>query len=322
VKVLWTREDDMHHDFYRPGGFHFFKGGVDANGKLVAWRDHFVTYGQMNGPGVAGNADMSAAEFPASFIPNFAYGRSLMPLGVPTGAMRAPGSNGLAFVLQSFIDELAHAAKKDPLQFRLDLLATTPIVAAPPAAGAPGGGRGGAPGGGYDAARMTGVLKAVREKSGWGATQPQGTGMGVSCHFSHRGYFASVAKVSVDAANKIKVQKIWTVGDIGGQIVNPSNAVNQAQGSAIEAMHHLMNWEITFDKGRAMQNNFNQYQPTRMSQAPPEIQIDFLVTTNPPTGLGEPALPPVLAAITNAMFAASGKRVRSLPLAKSGYSWA
>jgi isoquinoline 1-oxidoreductase subunit beta len=294
VKLLWNRQDDVQHDFYRPAGFHFFTAGLDGAGKLQAFKDHFVSFGE--GGKAASSADLGANEFPAKFVANLELGMSLMPLGVPTGPLRAPGSNGLAFVFQSFIDEIAHAAGQDPLQYRIGLLGERRVVGA------------------FDTGRMIDVLTMAGEKSAWGKRPTgKGSGMGVAFYYSHLGYFAEVVHATVGAGGRVTVDKVWVVGDVGSQIINPTSAENQVQGAALDGIGEALGQAITLKNGRVVQSNFDDFPLLRMNQAPP-VEVHFLKTDHSPTGLGEPALPPVIPALCNAIFAATGVRIRSLPI--------
>src|SRR5215831_12804924 len=236
VKLLWSREDDIAHDDYRPAAYHYFKASLDANGKLTAFRDMVASYGN--------TSVVPANEFPRGFVDSFWVSDSQFgPFNIPTGAMRAPAFNGTSFVMQSFIDEIAVAAGKDPLQYRLDLLAS-PTTYKPPTnrtgANAP-----------FNAARAKAVLEAVREMSNWNnrSKLPKGTGKGVAFQYAHSGYVAYVVQASVDANKKLKVDKAWAAIDIGNQIMNVSQAENLVQGGFVEGMSHMMGWEITIDKG-------------------------------------------------------------------------
>ena len=305
VKLLWNRQDDVRHDFYRPAGFHFFKAGLDKAGRLVAFSDHFVTFGR--GSRVADSAEMDANEFPAHLVPHLEYGQSLIPLGVPTGPLRAPRSNALGFVFQSFIDELAQQADQDPVAFRVALLGEPRVLVN--SEGKPNALRN------FDTGRMRDVLLKVAEISGWSDRRalPKRTGKGVAFYFSHLGYFAEVVQATVAPSGDIKLDHVWVVGDVGSQIINPSGAENQVQGAALDGLGAALGQAITIDRGRVVQANFDTVKPPRMKQAPP-VEVHFLITDHPPTGLGEPALPPVIPALCNAVFAATGKRIRSLPI--------
>jgi len=325
VQLLWSREDDFRHDFFRPGGFQYLKAGLDAQGRLSGWKHHFVTFGE--GEHTVSGGNLEPDNFPANFVPDYTLGMSPLPLWLPTGPLRAPGHNAHAFVVQSFLDELAHAAGRDPLEFQLEILRGHAhgggAAADEPVEGQTAGT---APvrkpaRSGFNAARMQAVLALVAEKSGWAQRKrAPGAGMGIACWYCHAGYFAEVTEVTVNAANQVRVRKVWAAGDVGNQIINPSGAEAQVQGSIVDAMSE-MTQQITLENGEIMQTNFNQHPMLRMRQSP-EIEVHWSMSRYPATGLGEPALPPAIPAICNAIFAATGKRIRSLPMTQSGFTWA
>jgi isoquinoline 1-oxidoreductase subunit beta len=304
VKLQWTREDDMHHDFFRVGGFHSFKGGLDKSGKLVAWQDHFITFTQ-DGERPTSGGDMSADEFPAQVLPNARLTQTKLKLQIPTGPWRAPRSCSIAFATQSFIHECAVSAKRDHLDFLLEIMGEPRWLQQGNEFS-------------LNTGRAAAVIKLAAEKAGWGKPLPKGRGLGLAFHFSHAGHFAEVADVSVDANRKLIVHRVVVAGDIG-PIINMSGAENQTEGAVIDGFSTAMGQEIGFENGRITQNNFDSYPLLRIANAP-QVESYFIQSDFTPTGVGEPALPPVAPAIANAIFAATGHRVRTLPLTKEGFT--
>ena len=251
-------------------------------------------------------ATIDKAEFPANVLGTQRMLQSMIPSKIPTGPWRAPGSNVIAFCVQGFLNECAVAANRDYVDFLVELMGEPRRLAPDPF------------GGSFHTGRAANVIKAVAERSGWGKAMPAGRALGLAFHFSHQGHFAEVADVSVDASKKVTVHKVWVVADIG-PIVNLSSAENQCQGSVIDALSTAMGLKITFENGRVEQTNLHQYPIVRIDKAP-EIDVHFLDTDYPPTGCGEPAFPPAAPAIANAIFAATGQRVRTLPFSVEGYS--
>jgi len=300
IQLVWSREDDIRRDYYRPGGWHSFEGGIGANGQLIAFTNHFVTFGDGKTPARA--AGFNASMPPAGLIPHLRYSQSMMPTVVTTGALRAPGSNALCFASQSFLDEVAHAAGTDLPQLMLTMLGEHREIAARD---------NGVP---FDTGRARGVIEKVVQTSSW-SSKPAASARakGFAFYFSHRGYFAEVVEASVAGAD-VAVHKVWVAGDVGSQIINPMGAENQVRGAVIDGLAQaLAGQAIEFVDGVVQQSNFNDFPLARIPMTP-EIEIAWVRSDKPPTGLGEPALPPVIPALTNAIFAATGTRIRSLPV--------
>ena len=294
-----TREDDMGFDYYRAGGFHSFKAAVDKQGKLSAYQNHFITF-SMDGTTPVSSGNIDKAEFPANVTANQRMVQSLIASKIPTGPWRAPGSNVIAFCVQSFLNECAVAANRDHVEFLVELMGEPRKLPPDPFGGV------------FNTGRAVAVIKSVAERSGWGKKMAAGRGLGLAFHFSHQGHFAEVADVSVDANKKITVHKVWVVADIG-PIVNLSSAENQCQGSVVDAVSTATGLKITFENGRVEQSNFDNYRVLRINEAP-QIQVEIVKSSEAPGGIGEPGTSALMPAVANAVYAATGVRLRKLPI--------
>jgi len=292
VQVTWKREDDMQHDYYRPASYIKMSAALDANGKPTAFTARVACDSIMSWffPGSIKNGmDSSSVEGVQDIpydIPNILVDYQLTPGPVPMGFWRSVGASQNGFFSESFVDELAAAAKKDPYEFRRDLLSKKP--------------------------RHLGVLNLAAEKAGWGKPLPKGVYRGIAMLEAFDTYVAEVAEISIDKDNNIKVHRIVCALDCG-QVVNPSIIEQQAMGAMVFGLTQTLKGEITIDKGRVVQANFDTNEPLRMNECP-KMEVYIVPSKEVPRGMGEPAVPPVAPAVCNAIFAATGKRIRKLPV--------
>lgn len=305
VKLIYDREDDFKLDFFRPAGFHQFEAGLDASGKLIAFRDHLVTFGAGGQPGRGG--ELPPDLFPANMVRDADLGMTVLDSNIPLGWLRAPGSNALAFATQGFLDEVASTVGKTLPALTLELLGDPRMVIPPKIPGVPEQFQPPP----FDTGRAAGVIREAMKIARWDDTPVKGRGFGF--YFSHLGYFAVVADCTLTAEGGVRVAKIWVAGDIGSTIINPLNADQQIRGSMIEGMGHVISGlKVPITGGQVQVANFDAYALPRI-EAIPAIEISMIKTDNPPTGLGEPAMPPAIAAVANAISSLTGRRLRSLP---------
>lgn len=286
VKVIWSREDDMMGGSYRPSVRYRFEAALDAQGNLIGYK--------LRGVGINAGNSTRHDNFPSGAVPNLLIESANHESPITTGAWRAPTTNFLAFAEQTFLDEVAEAAGKDPVQFRLELLdkaRKTPVGKIT-----------------YDIERFDNVIRQVAEKSGWG--KKKGVFQGFSVYFSHASYVGQVCEVAMKDG-KPEVEKIYAVSDCG-QVINSSGALQQVMGAIVDGYGHAMFGKLSFTEGMAEQNNFNTYRLIRMKEIP-EIEASFVDNGKDPTGLGEPALPPTGGAVANAIYKATKQRLKKQP---------
>jgi isoquinoline 1-oxidoreductase beta subunit len=307
VMVLWTREDDMQHDFYRPASYHHFSGALDAKGDLTAWK-HFQTSTSIEamwspkGEENAEKSEFATAAFIPYQTPNYRIEYTLAKSSVPRAWWRSVEHSTSGFVVESFVDELASAARADPLEFRLRLIGEDRKIPdfTDPKQGKP-----------LDTARLKGVLRLAAEKAGWGKPLPKGVSRGIAGYYSFESYTAAVVEVSVKAGS-VKMHRLVYAVDCGRPI-NPDGIRAQVESAAIYGLSAALHDAITIKEGRVEQSNFHNYRMPRISDAP-KTEVHVVMSKEEPTGIGEPGLPVVAPAVCNAIFAATGKRIRRLPI--------
>jgi isoquinoline 1-oxidoreductase beta subunit len=321
VKVIWTREDDIRFDYYHTTAAVYQKAAVDGRGRPTAWlqRSVFPPIAAMFDPnarnGLGFELDMGLTDLPYD-VPNIRAENGGAEAHVRIGWFRAVSNNFHAFAAHSFADEMAASAGRDRVEFLLDLLGAGKVIDLK-AQGVDYSNYG-APLDRYpvDTRRLRRVLEVAAERSGWGKRKAGGGwGLGIAAHRSFNSYVASVVEVEIDSRGALKVPRIDQVVD-PGVVVNPDRVRAQFEGAAVMAVGLARTGEITASKGRINQSNYNNFQVTRMNDAPYQVNVHFVESGAPPTGVGEPGVPPVLAALGNAIFAATGRRVRELPLSR------
>jgi isoquinoline 1-oxidoreductase subunit beta len=306
VQVVWTREDDIQHDFYRPAGYHVMRAGLDARGNLVTWTQHLINASRghyLRWKPAPGRADLDPGEtepfdVPAQLIPNMQIGYTPLQSRIPRGQWRAVESSATVFVTQSFLDEIAHYSGRDPVEFRLALLGLPRAMRYYD--------------GTYDTGRLATVLRTAAERADWHQPLPPGAGRGIAASYSNSAYVAHVVEITVSAAGEVRVTRVVTVVDCG-TVVNPSGARAQIEGGVVFGLSAALLQEITVSGGQVKQSNFSDLPTLRMNEAPSH-EIYFVPSSAPVCGLGECAVPPIAPALTNAIFAATGVRVRRLPV--------
>ncbi len=314
VQVVWSREDDVRHDFYRPASYHVLRAGVDASGHITAWfhRAASPSIGVFySGTGISPRAaaEMNGPDFPAFGVNNLLTEFALAQSGMPLGYWRSVENSGNQFVISSFFDEVSVAAERDPVELLLAVLGPPRTISL---------GNDGA----IDVGRRRRVIEVAAEKAGWGKPLPKGTGRGIAAHFGYGSCVAQVAEVSCDASRgSLRVQRVVCAIDCG-LAINPSGVQAQMEGAINFGLAAALKSAITVEHGRVQQSNFHDYEVLRMNDAPPIIEVHLIPGSEAPGGCGEPGVPPIAPAVANAIFAATGKRIRRLPIRAADFQQA